>query len=552
MFSLLPSVLLRTIKLDEPSKSVSLKNLDTFSQSHKHLIVELSIGSLSPLRCAAKITFNDKDHGPLYYTSSISSDDQGVGQWCSAEKKDRAHIHGPDLGKVSGGYTSGYMIFPYCYQDDREKTTMGFFCHEGRSVTRITGQYHSQDPLETITISLPRGAFSAGSIIRLYGVDQVMQLEEVFLRARGTLVMKEFSEKSDSVILVGSVRSSSSGFDYARLHQGDRVYHTLNGDDNGIYCYQRLTSEGRKRKRTSDAKDVVGMKRGKRLRKLLSRFRILKIVVQKSKARIPGAGIQSLSIKNEGGEEKRVAWVPNSEAPEGLFGVHTIIYPNIAEERHVRSWLSFHGAYDGVWDPVANETGFWQSREGLMKIYLYPRGGLESKGRDAEAGSVVSLYGIDRSRVIYEVKEETSRIEIECPLGGHNLQVLINASSKKSGAQDVLQVRFNEDHDIENYECRAMMATNRSHVSMNWAGPGMAMLPAADADNGQSGIVIISILEYEAEDRRKQILCCYGGERVIGLCGAVWRRYDPIRRMELSLESGSLFTLGSKIEVWEN
>jgi len=553
MFSLLPSVLLNTTRVHEATESVTLTNLRDFSPSHKHLIVEFSVKNSSFPHSFGEITFNDKRGVFTYHTSCIFSDDASVSNWCSDKEKDTAYIRGPNIPSASEGYTSGYIILPYCYQDDREKTTMGFFCHEGKKIVRTMGQYRSHAPLYTMTIRPSKGMFAVGSIIRLYGVDQAMLLEKIFLKSSGTLLIKNFSQTNGSVFLVGSVRSSTSGFDYAVRNKGDRLYHTINDDDKSLYFYQRLTGEGRKRiSNASNAKKGVGKKIIERLREFFKRFEILRIVFRRLRRLRKTSGMKSLCVQDQGGEEKRVAWVPNAEAVDGLFGVHTIIYPNPSEKQHYQAWLSFHGAYEGEWNPVATETGVWSSREAMTKLYLYPRGGPESKGRDAEAGSVESLYEITPNRVVFEATEETSRIKIHCPSGGHNLHILIHASSKEACTEDILGVWFNQDNDDRDYQFQTMKAKNEVHMGGQCTGSGMAILPAADTTDGESGIVMISIPEYDAKDRSKQILCSYGGKAIVGLCGGVWRKHETIRVLEFHLRSGASFAPGSKIEVWVN
>lgn len=553
MFSLLPSVLLNTIRVHEATGSATLTNLRDFSPSHKHLIIEFSVKKSSFSRSICEITFNDKRGGFMYHTSCIFSDDESVSNWCSDKEKDTAYIRGPDIPSVSEDYAIGYIILPFCYLDDREKTTMGFFCHDGKEIVRTMGQYRSHAPIDSMTIRPSKGMFAVGSIIRLYGVDQTMLLEEIFLKSSGKLLMNNFSQINGSVFLVGSVRSSASGFDYAVQHKGDRLYQTINGDDKSLYFYQRITGEGRKwMSNAFNAKKGGDKKIAERLRDFFKRFEILRIVIRRLRRLRKPSGIKPLCVQDQGGEEKRVAWVPNAESSDGLFGVHTIIYPNLLEKQYYQAWLSFHGAYEDEWDPVATEAGVWSSREVMTKLYLYPRSGPESKGCDAEAGSVEALYKITPNRVVFESTGETSRIKIQCPSGGHNLHILIHASSKVACTEDTLGVWFNQDYDDKNYLFQTMKAKNEVHMGGQSSGFGMAILPAADATDGESGIVMISIHEYNAEDRSKQILCSYGGKAIVGLCGGVWRKHETIRVLEFHLRSGSSFALGSKIEVWVN
>lgn len=538
MFSFLPSDLLTTVSIDKPTKFIFLSGLQHLFPKHNHLILEISAANSLPIHSFARLTFNSRRDTSQYYTSAISSEGTDVATWCSEKTRSTAYIHAIDVPPAVDAYGAGYVFLPYYNQADREKTTLGFFCQGGRGVVRTTGHYRGREPINEIAIELAKGLFEIGSVVRLYGVDQSMLLEEISLKSRGRLLFEDLSRAQRSLFFVGSVRSPTSGFAYAAENKGDRLYQLINGNRGTSYFYQRLTGEGHNH-RSIAYKIKVALLRtiGWRLQNLLERLGVV-------------AKTQLLCIQDQGGPQPRVAWVPNGEAANGLFGVHVILYPKPHHESMPRPWLSVHGAYDGVWNPVGTEAGCWVVREALSSIYLYPRGGPESKGRDSESGSIESLYEITPNRVLVDVEEEIDWITIDCPSGGHNLHVLVHAASRKASVDDLLGILFNKDRNPDVYRYQRMEAKDGTHMAEQTLGFEVANLPAADAEYDEFGIITIDIPEYNAQDRFKQVLSAYGGKRVVGLSGGEWRRHEGIHTVQIFLRSGAAFKIGSRIEVW--
>lgn len=531
----LPTVLIDEIRLETQKKEVFFPSIkDRVPPESKHILVEISAKSTltSATKCCLRI--NDPDNPSGYHTATIFADQDVVGHSHLAAGESAKYFQGLDIPSRADDFGGGYILLPWCFLPDRYPTMLSFGFSPRSGINRSSGAGPKCEAVASLTITPLQGMFEVGTVFRLYAIDESHILDEININSNGEIRFENIESGYGSIFMLGSVRSTANGFEYARVHKGDRMYHHFNNvSSQQQYRFQRLTGEG-----TRVSKVLA----------FLDRFRrkIMRWLMLKSSVRPQSC------IQDQAGSEKRFAWVPNAESEAGQYGVHAVFYPEYSNNCFFRSWMSLHGAKEGKWNPSANETGYWTNSERLRSLAVFPRGGPTALGVKAAAGSKEGLYRPKGKRQRFVVPPEgVGAPTFQVQPGGWSLNILVVGRSNALVTNDDLLLSFNDDTHDENYLQQQMSGHNGSHRGSRARSRRIGILAGTRSAAGMYGTTLITVPNYSALDRQKQIFSITGGyESAIGICCGKWQSADAIASVTISLLNGAFFEPGSVFEVW--
>jgi hypothetical protein len=541
MIGSIPLLLLSHQKILTPQNCATFESIaSSTSLKIRHLALQISARNTLATSSRCLLTINQKSNAKRSYpVTSISAHGSTLecNKYYSSHSGSTCQIL--DIPSSEEGFGLGFILLPFCFCDDRGKLAMSYSTTD-RGIRRSTGIIFV-DSVKSISLSMSRGFFASGTVIRLYAVDEDYLIDDIYLPDGGQIQFPSIDGHHGSLFMLGSARSTAAGFNYAQTHQGDRMYHHFNEDDSQSYRYQRITGEG-----SREWPWIAGLNS---LSRKIYRKLIMLIEVHFKTSSKP-----FLCIQDQSGSEKRFAWVPNDESEEGLFGCHLVFYPEYSNTDFWRSWISFHGAVDGVWNPVASEAGYWEKRDAIKSVRIYPRGGPSANGVDCSPGSSESLYrckGIINRFVVPDCN--TTNFSFKCALDGFNLNVLLVGRSQSLTETDNLLIAFNNDYDDKSYSIQTMSGGNSLHYGSRKSGSAIGHLPGLMTSESIYGSILITIACHGYGDRYKKMLgVCAGSDGVISLIGGSWNAYSPIDSVAFRLESGKSFASGLIIQAWNS
>ena len=262
-------------------------------------------------------------------------------------------------------------------------------------------------------------------------------------------------------------------------------------------------------------------------------------------------GIGGVTVASQH-NDSRIGYVVADAATANSFSpicINISQYTDTSNDPHILTLVGYHESLGPTSDVVVTSSRWNDAAlRAITRYELSPNTGV-----NFIAGSLFSLYRVPRT-VIERVELTAGAATItftDIPQGYEALQLNIHARSAVAAGSDDINVSFNNDVVVANYdEQRLFGAAAVVGASRNVATLRTIYTQGNTAGANEFGGGIITIPNYAKADRHKHYYTISGRvEDSVYITSKRWEDVSPITEIDLTLVSAANFMAGTIVEL---